>query len=169
PGLVCQLGAAAAGIGHRLPRLDVLGHQPERPVVVVGLRHPAPVSAIGGDAATIGEHHLLPGRAVARQEGIADAFLVAAGSGQAEAQAGQGAVAALPGFEEEPSLHLGQSIRIAGTGAAAIGGAVEDVREAAWWWMLEYNEQRPHDSLGDMTPAEVRQQYEESSTFALCA
>ena len=46
---------------------------------------------------------------------------------------------------------------------------LEDVREAAWWWMLEYNEQRPHDSLGDMTPAEVRQQYEESSTFALCA
>ncbi|WP_295362487.1 integrase core domain-containing protein [Arenimonas sp.] len=42
-------------------------------------------------------------------------------------------------------------------------------REAAWWWMLEYNEQRPHDSLGDLTPAEVRQQYEESSTFALCA
>src|SRR5690606_29975112 len=46
---------------------------------------------------------------------------------------------------------------------------LEDVREAAWWWMLEYNEQRPHDSLGDLTPAEVRQQYEESSTFALCA
>ena len=24
---------------------------------------------------------------------------------------------------------------------------IDDVREAAWWWMLEYNEQRPHDSL----------------------
>jgi putative transposase len=46
---------------------------------------------------------------------------------------------------------------------------LEDVREAAWWWMLEYNEQRSHDSLGDLTPAEVRQQYEESSTYALCA
>ena len=45
----------------------------------------------------------------------------------------------------------------------------EDVREAACWWMLEYNEQRPHDSLGDLTPAEVRQKYEESSTFDLCA
>jgi tRNA pseudouridine32 synthase/23S rRNA pseudouridine746 synthase len=42
-------------------------------------------------------------------------------------------------------------------------------REDTWWWMLEYNEQRPHDSLGDLTPAEVCQQYEESSTFALCA
>ncbi|QDW67542.1 transposase [Luteimonas granuli] len=25
--------------------------------------------------------------------------------------------------------------------------------QAAYWWMLEYNEERPHDSLGDMTPA----------------
>jgi putative transposase len=31
---------------------------------------------------------------------------------------------------------------------------LEDVREAAYWWMLEYNEQRPHDSLGDLTPIE---------------
>lgn len=29
---------------------------------------------------------------------------------------------------------------------------IDDVHEAAWWWMLEYNEQRPHDSLGDLTP-----------------
>jgi len=29
-----------------------------------------------------------------------------------------------------------------------------DGREATYWWMLEYNEQRPHDSLGDLTPAE---------------
>ena len=31
---------------------------------------------------------------------------------------------------------------------------LEDVREAAYWWMLEYNEERPHDSLGDLTPVE---------------
>ncbi|MCX5876703.1 MAG: integrase core domain-containing protein, partial [Deltaproteobacteria bacterium] len=26
--------------------------------------------------------------------------------------------------------------------------------ETTYWWKLAYNEQRPHDSLGDMTPAE---------------
>ena len=26
-----------------------------------------------------------------------------------------------------------------------------DVREAGYSWMLEYNEQTPHDSLGNMT------------------
>jgi putative transposase len=31
---------------------------------------------------------------------------------------------------------------------------LEDVREAAYWWLLEYNEERPHDSLGDLTPSE---------------
>lgn len=46
---------------------------------------------------------------------------------------------------------------------------LEDVREAAWWWMIEYNEQRPHDSLGDMTPAEYRQQTAGSSTFGMSA
>lgn len=29
---------------------------------------------------------------------------------------------------------------------------LEDVRDAAYWWMLDYNEQRPHESLGDLTP-----------------
>jgi putative transposase len=40
---------------------------------------------------------------------------------------------------------------------------LEDVREAAYWWMLEYNEERPHDSLGDMTPAEFAQVARNSS------
>jgi putative transposase len=34
--------------------------------------------------------------------------------------------------------------------------SLDDVREATYWWMLEYNEERPHDSLGDCTPAEAR-------------
>ncbi len=40
---------------------------------------------------------------------------------------------------------------------------LDDVREAAWWWMIEYNEQRPHDSLGELTPAEYRQRAKCSS------
>lgn len=44
---------------------------------------------------------------------------------------------------------------------------LEDVREAAYWWMLEYNEQRPHDSLGNLTPSEYRQKLARSSDFEL--
>lgn len=44
--------------------------------------------------------------------------------------------------------------------------SLDDVREATYWWMIEYNEERPHDSLGDRTPAEARQQAE-NSTFQL--
>jgi len=47
--------------------------------------------------------------------------------------------------------------------------SLEHVREAAYWWMLEYNEERPHDSLGDKTPAEKRQQSVRNSTIELCA
>lgn len=46
---------------------------------------------------------------------------------------------------------------------------LEDVREAAWWWMIEYNEQRPHDSLGGLAPTEYRQQRAGSSTFEVSA
>ena len=31
---------------------------------------------------------------------------------------------------------------------------LDEIREATYWWMIEYNEQRPHDSLDDMTPVE---------------
>ena len=31
---------------------------------------------------------------------------------------------------------------------------LDEVREATYWWMIQYNEQRPHDSLDDLTPAE---------------
>ena len=43
--------------------------------------------------------------------------------------------------------------------------SLDDVREATYWWMLEYNEERPHDALGDRTPAETRQQAARISTF----
>ncbi len=45
--------------------------------------------------------------------------------------------------------------------------SLDDVREATYWWMLEYNEERPHDSLGDLTPAEMRAQVAGNSTFEL--
>jgi hypothetical protein len=28
---------------------------------------------------------------------------------------------------------------------------LEVVREAAWWWMIDYNGESPHDSPGDLT------------------
>ena len=45
--------------------------------------------------------------------------------------------------------------------------SLDDVRETTWWWMIEYNEDRPHDSLGDMTPLEARQQSAGNSIYEL--
>jgi len=42
---------------------------------------------------------------------------------------------------------------------------LDDVREATYWWMLEYNEIRPLDSLGDQTPVEYRLTTPQFSTF----
>jgi putative transposase len=44
---------------------------------------------------------------------------------------------------------------------------LDDVREATYWWLIEYNEERPHDSLGDRTPLEARQQLAGISTLEL--
>ena len=46
---------------------------------------------------------------------------------------------------------------------------LDDVREATWRWMTQYNEERPHDSLGDLTPAEYRQRAAGNSTFTVSA
>jgi putative transposase len=42
-----------------------------------------------------------------------------------------------------------------------------EVREATYWWMIDYNEHRPHDSLGSMTPDECMKNYTGNSTFKL--
>jgi hypothetical protein len=36
-----------------------------------------------------------------------------------------------------------------------------------YWWMIDYNEKRPHDSLENMTPLEVMMRYTGNSTFKL--
>ena len=44
-----------------------------------------------------------------------------------------------------------------------------EVRDATYWWMIEYNEQRPHDSLNDLTPVEYMEKNSENSTYKLSA
>lgn len=46
---------------------------------------------------------------------------------------------------------------------------LEDVRDAAHWWMIDYNEIRPHDSLSGMSPVEYRTAHARSSTFEMSA
>ena len=42
---------------------------------------------------------------------------------------------------------------------------LNEVREATYWWMIEYNEQRPHDFLDDMTPVEYLSKNAGTSTL----
>jgi putative transposase len=41
------------------------------------------------------------------------------------------------------------------------------LREAVHWWMIEYNEERPHGSLGDLTLLEYRQNHDRNSRLEL--
>ncbi len=43
--------------------------------------------------------------------------------------------------------------------------SLTEVREITYWWMIEYNEHRPHDALGDLTPAQYMEQNVENSTL----
>jgi len=42
--------------------------------------------------------------------------------------------------------------------------SLTDVREKTYWWRITYNEERPHDALGNMTPAQYLEKYAENST-----
>lgn len=44
---------------------------------------------------------------------------------------------------------------------------LEQVRELAWSWRLDYNEERPHESLGNLPPAVYRKQLVENSSLEL--
>ncbi len=46
---------------------------------------------------------------------------------------------------------------------------LDGVREAVYLWMLEYNEERPHGALVDLTPEEYRQQFAGGSTLEVSA
>ena len=58
-----------------------------------------------------------------------------------------------------PSPALGGSYRRGGVDAY-IFRTLTDVREITEKWMEDYNECRPHHSLGDMSPNEYRRKYE---------
>jgi len=45
--------------------------------------------------------------------------------------------------------------------------SLAEVKEITYWWILGYNEERPHDSLEHMTPCEVMQRYTGNSNFKL--
>jgi len=45
--------------------------------------------------------------------------------------------------------------------------SLAEVREITYWWMIDYNEKRPHDSLGNLTPLEALQRYTRNSTSKL--
>ena len=40
---------------------------------------------------------------------------------------------------------------------------LSQVRDMAWLWMLDYNDERPHESLGDLPPAGYRAKMENSN------
>lgn len=47
--------------------------------------------------------------------------------------------------------------------------SIQQVREMSWHWRIDYNEERPHDSLGGLPPSIYRQTLElENSNLELC-
>ena len=41
--------------------------------------------------------------------------------------------------------------------------SLDQVREMAWFWRLDYNDERPHESLGDIPPTVYRKMLENST------
>jgi len=42
--------------------------------------------------------------------------------------------------------------------------SLDDVREITWWWMMDYNEERPHSATNRVPPTVYRKQIEEQLT-----
>jgi putative transposase len=45
--------------------------------------------------------------------------------------------------------------------------SLSEVREITYWWRNDYNEARPHDSLGALTPADCMARYTRNSTYGM--
>lgn len=45
---------------------------------------------------------------------------------------------------------------------------LDEVREITHWWLIDYNERRPHESLAGETPASYLTQNAENSALAMC-
>ncbi len=46
---------------------------------------------------------------------------------------------------------------------------LNEAREATHAWLVDYNERRPHDALGDLTPEEYRQHNAGNAALELSA
>jgi len=46
---------------------------------------------------------------------------------------------------------------------------LDEVRDHAWEWIINYNEKRPHDALGKIPPTIYRKKMEQISTLELSA
>lgn len=44
---------------------------------------------------------------------------------------------------------------------------LEEVRETTYWWMIDYNEHRLHDALGDLIPSEYIAKNAENAVLQL--
>jgi putative transposase len=45
--------------------------------------------------------------------------------------------------------------------------SLSEVLEITYWWRNDYNELRPHDSLGDLTPSDYMIRHTENPTLQL--